>query len=137
VTTPPQSTQRQDAHAGDDPNADEPKTDPAMRLPVSKKEMRKAFKINEIWTFVVAVATAGAALLTGYALFISKAEAAGEKKAESVAKELVETNKRMDKVEAQQAEVRLDMRDLYKATLYGKRSERLEKPPEETKDGGQ
>lgn len=108
----------------------EPGTDPEMKMPVTQKQMRREFRINEWWTFFVAVATAGAALLGGYAIFISKAEAAGKKAAAEVAA-------RQDRVEERQKNVELDVRDLYKAIMYRQRSERLERAPAEpAKDGG-
>jgi hypothetical protein len=102
------------------PPDEEPKTDPSA--PVTKGDLKKSLRLNEVWTVLVAVATAAAALLGGYALFISKAEAAGQEAAKKVAE-------RQDKLEESQKEVKLDMRDLYKAVMYGKRSERLERPP--------
>lgn len=56
-----------------------PKHD-TQELPVLKKDMRKAFRINEVLTVVVSVATAIGSLAAGYTLFIDKAEAAGQKK---------------------------------------------------------
>lgn len=101
-----------------------------LEMPVSKKDMKKAFRFNEIYTVVVAVVTAAVAVIVGYRVFISEAKAAGKEAAQVVAE-------RQDKLETKQTEVQLDMRDLYKAVMYGRRSERLEREPvENPKDGG-
>lgn len=98
-------------------------------FPVTKTALRHALRLNEIWTVIVAIVTAGAALIGGYTLFITKAEAAGEKAAAKV-------SERQDKVEESQKEVREDMRALYRAVMYRQPQERLEKPLP-LKDGGQ
>lgn len=90
-------------------------------MPVLKKDMKRAFRFNEAYTLLVALATAGAALLGGYKVFISEARAAGAEEAKQV-------SKRQDKVEANQDEVRLDMRALYQAVITRQPQERLEKP---------
>jgi uncharacterized oligopeptide transporter (OPT) family protein len=109
------------------PQLPEPSRHDTAEVPVTKGEMKKAFTLNEIWTVIVAFATAGAALIGGYALFIEKAEAAGRKAAESVAEELA-------KVKADQSETREDMRALYRAVMYRQPQERLERPV--AKDAG-
>jgi hypothetical protein len=96
-------------------------------FPVTKNVLKKALRVNEIWTVLVAIATAGAALIGGYTLFIAKAEAAGAEAAAKVAK-------RQDAVEESQKEVREDVRALYRAVMYRQPQERLEKPL--PKDGG-
>lgn len=111
-----------------EPSDDEPGTDPAMYLPVSKKDMRSAFRFNEMFTVVTAVVAAGAALIVGYTVFIARAEAAGRAASVEVAKKQLE-------LETAQTEVRQDVRELYWVMLTGKRSERLEQPLPQ-KDGG-
>src|SRR6185369_2315182 len=119
MAEPPKTVERRDDEAADAPRHD------TAEMPVTKAVMRSALRVNEVWTVIVAIATAAGALLAGYALFISKAEAAGEKAA-------AEVSKRQDKLEAAQSDIRADVRELYKAVVYGRRSERLEAPP----DGG-
>lgn len=109
----PKAVERRDDEASDPPRHD------TAEMPVTKAVMRSALRVNEVWTVIVAIATAAGALLAGYALFISKAEAAGEKAAEAV-------SVRQTALEQSQKDVKLDMRDLYRAVMYGKRSKRLE-----------
>lgn len=110
------------------PKHPEPPRHDTGEVPVTKGEMKKALTRNEIWTFIVAVATAAAALLGGYTLFIDKAEAAGRKEA-------AEARKEAHAALEQGNDLKQDMRDLYKAVMYGKKSERLEAPPT-ARDGG-
>ncbi|MEK7178557.1 MAG: hypothetical protein AAB721_02805 [Patescibacteria group bacterium] len=101
------------------PADEEPGTDP--NLPVTKREMRRSFRVNEVYTVIVAIATAAAALLGGYRLFVSEARAAGEDAAKSA-------EKKANEVAAEQLEVRQDVRALYRAVLTGRPQERLEQP---------
>lgn len=103
-----------------EPPLDEPKTDPGAV--VTKGDLKKSLRINEVWTVMVAIATAAAALLGGYALFISRAEAAGEAAAKKVAE-------RQNALEESQKEVREDVRALYRAVMYRQPQERLEHAP--------
>jgi len=107
----------------------EPGTDPEMKMPVSKKDMKRAFRLNEVYTFVIAIVTAAVAVIVGYRVFISEAKAAGVE----AAKELV---KRVDVIEENQKEVRQDVRALYRAVMTKQPQPRLEKDPDEKKDGG-
>jgi hypothetical protein len=97
-------------------------------MPVTRAVFQKALRLNEMWTVLVAIVAAGGALIGGYTIFISRAEAAGEKAAAKVAE-------RQDKVEESQKEVREDMRAIYRAVMYRQPQERLEKPAP-VKDGG-
>lgn len=114
---PPVSAERTD----DEAKAESARHDTA-EIPVTVGDMRKAFRINELWTVLVAIAAAGAAVLGAYRVFISEARAAGVETASSI-------ERRMDVVEAAQKDVQLDMRSLYRAVLTGQRQERLEKAP--------
>lgn len=97
-------------------------------MPVTMGTMRRAFRINEIWTFLVACAVAAGAVLSAYRYVISEAEAAGRKGATDV-------EKRVAALEGELPEVRKDVRALYNTVLTGRRQERLERPLPE-KDGG-
>jgi hypothetical protein len=77
---------------------------------------------------IVAVVTACGSLVAGYNLFVSKAEAAGEKAASAAAKKADEADKKAEVAIRQGVEVQQDMRALYYVVLTGKRSERLEQP---------
>ena len=113
---PPVTTERKDAEAV------APSRHDTGEVPVTVGEMRKAFTKNEIFTVLVAITAAAIGLLGAYEVFLSKAAQAGERKA-------AEVSKRMDGIE-------LDMRELYHAFMYGKRSERLERPPMSKGDAG-
>lgn len=109
-----------------EPLFEEPGTDPGA--PVTKREMRRSFRVNEVYTVIVAISTAAAALIGGYKLFVSEAKAAGEEAAKAAAK-------KADDVAAEQLELRQDVRALYRTVLTGRPQERLEKPLP-AKDGG-
>lgn len=130
MSEPPRNAERRDANASD--SADREDT---AEHPVSKGEMRKAFRANEVWTFIVAVATAGAALIGGYTLFVAKAEAAGAKKAEAVSEDVIKLREEVKDIKDAQGETQKDVRALYRAVMTGQRQERLEKPI--TKDAGE
>lgn len=117
------------------PPSNPPDRHDTAEVPVTKGEMKKAFKVNEIWTVLVAAATAGAALLGAYTLFIDKAEAAGRKEAAEAVKEAREAKEIAKAALAQGDEIQKDTRALYRATLYRERQERLEQPPP-VRDGG-
>lgn len=108
------------------PLPDEPGTDPHAL--VTNGDMKKSLRANELFTMVTAIIAAGAALIVGYAVFISKAEAAGEKAAAAVAQDVA-------RVKEDQNEVRQDVRALYRAVMYRQPQERLERPLPE-KDAG-
>lgn len=56
----------------------------SREMPVTKGEMRRSFRLNEVYTLLVAVATAAAALLGAYRLYVSEARAAGAEEAARV-----------------------------------------------------
>lgn len=120
----PETTERHDAEAeaGEAPRHD------THELPVTMGTMQKAFRLNEIWTFIVAVATAGAALLGSYTLFIDKAEAAGRKEAETVKEEVRQLREEVQAMKDDNGELKKDVRALYRAVMTRQPQDRLEKP---------
>lgn len=121
---PPVAAQRKDAEA----EAGEALRHDTQELPVLRKDMKRAFRFNEVYTVIVAVVTAAVAVLVGYKVFVSEARAAGAEEAEKA-------KKTADAALKQGDELAVDMRELYKAFMYGKKSERLEQPPA-PRDGG-
>lgn len=109
------------------PRDESPRHDTA-EVPVTTGVMRRAFRLNEIYTLIVAVLASGAALLGGYRVFISEARAAGKEEAAAV-------EKRTTALEGGQTEMQKDVRALYFVILTGKKSERLEQPLP-LRDGG-
>jgi hypothetical protein len=120
-----------------------PKTDPAMKLPVTVGAMKQELRKNEIFTVASAVLVGLVALLGGLGgavLFVeSKASAAGREAAEIVAKDQValrlEMKAHKDATDAsisgtkqEMFEVRTDIRALYNYQLTGARQSRLELP---------
>lgn len=97
-------------------------------MPVLRGDMRRAFRLNELYTVLIAVLTAAGALLGGYKMFVSEARAAGAEEAKSVADRISKVEKAQERLEKSQDEVREDIRSLYRATLYRQPQERLEKP---------
>lgn len=112
----PKTTERLD----DESKADAPRHDTA-EVPVTMGVMRRAFRINEVFTFLVAVGAAIAAVLGVYRLVLSEAAAAGRDATSSF-------EKRVTALELEQPEIRKDVRSLYRAVLTGQRQDRLEQP---------
>jgi hypothetical protein len=104
-------------------------------MPVTRGAMRKAFRINEVFTFLVAALTAIAAVFGAYKLLLNEAAAAGERASGPLIKR-VETLEQNDKQRSEDIhEVQTDIRALYKAVMTKQPQERLEKPAP-AKDGG-
>lgn len=116
MPSPPETTERKD----DEAKAAEQRHDTGEQ-PVTMGVMRKAFRINEIWTFLVACAVAIAAVLGAYRYVLSEAAAAGKGPVEGL-------EKRVGALELEQPEIRKDVRSLYRAVLTGQRQDRLEQP---------
>jgi cytochrome c-type biogenesis protein CcmH/NrfG len=105
--------------------------------PATRGEMRRAFRINEIFTFLVASMTAVGAVFGAYKLLLSEARAeadAGVAVHESRIKAL---EQQVPQLREEVYQGRLDTQALYKALMERKRQDRLEKPPPKpTLDGG-
>ncbi len=119
---------------------------PSGLHPVLKSDMRKAFRINEAFTLVVSMLVGLAALWMGQYIFVSQARAAAKEVADSgieqMKSEVQAAKLRLDQVEQAQKEVKsdlhevqVDIRELYRSSRTGQKSERLEKPAP-VKDGG-
>ena len=111
MTTPPTTTERRDDEARN------PSTHDTGEHPVTRGEMRRSFRVNEIWTFLVACGVAMAAVMGVYRLAISEAAAAGREAAEPVIQRVAvleqqrltdraEQSARLDRIERNQAEDR-------------------------------
>lgn len=90
-------------------------------MPVLRGDMKKAFRVNEVFTVFVAIVTAAGALIGGYKMFVSEARAAG-------AAEAAEAKRTAQEAKDMVTEVRLDVRALYLHQLNGQRQDRLEAP---------
>ena len=116
------------------PPKDETRHDTA-EMPVTVGTMRRAFRINEVFTFAVAAMTAIAAVFGAYRLLLSEAEAAGAKGADKVAERVLtlEQQRRHDRDDVH--ELQRDIRELYRVMPRVRDSARLERPV--GKDGGE
>ena len=118
MTPPPAAT----------PKPPEPDRHDTAEMPVTKGEMRRSFRINEVFTFVVAALTAIGAVFGAYRLLLSEAEAAGEKGAARAEQRIVtlEQQRRQDRDDMH--ELQKDIRELYRVMPRVRDSARLEKP---------
>lgn len=107
-------------------------------MPVTRGAMRQAFRINEIFTFLVAAMTAVGAVFGAYKLLLSEARAEADAGIAPVERRVQVLEQEAKQQREDTHEVQMDIRSLYRAVTTGKKQERLEKPPPPPapKDGG-
>lgn len=124
---PPVTVERKDAEAVAPSRHDTGET------PVTVGVMRRAFRINEIWTVMVAFFVATAAVFGAYKVLLGEAQAAGAEAAAKVETRVLALEQGQRQSREDVHELAKDIRELYRVVPRVRDSKRLEQP---LADGG-